>query len=456
MRKTSNKENALSEYNDTFIQPTPRFAIKLKGNNTSWKTINKFLEDKYVKAHLNQDISIATLSKWYPSYAILDIDNRLLEDVGEIRDILGLDEFNSMLCSSESSNSYHLLFKPTCNNKPPTIRFLKNAFIPFVKQNKIEIYPQANRPIRSPFGWKQFCLDFIYQNLPTWEDKYYWWKRLNDYDVSTIPFYQQGLDLSFMKDKLPDYYEEGKLLLKNGLQRSNSRNESQFKILYYLWRNNIPFSEAIKIVLSVIKTKHNGFSKEVNRGNWRTINGEITRQASKIYSTYELSYIYPDTTHNSYCGYITKPDIPDIIRISKGNLPEMKFLFQVVKYCNPRRHRIFLNIHSDKLIEWSSKETYLKRLDKLKKKGIIKRGKSYSVDKFSKSIDIKWDFRDTNKAILIDNRSPNTFEDNIRLSYEPNEIKALLEATGVKRVSIYDLLKKFYEVSKKDTHIITL
>ena len=67
MRKTSNKENALSEYNDTFIQPTPRFAIKLKGNNTSWKTINKFLEDKYVKAHLNQDISIATLSKWYPS-----------------------------------------------------------------------------------------------------------------------------------------------------------------------------------------------------------------------------------------------------------------------------------------------------------------------------------------------------------------------------------------------------
>ncbi|MBA7698406.1 hypothetical protein ES703_107083 [subsurface metagenome] len=242
MEKTFNEENAFNEYIDFFIQPIPRFAVKLKGNNTSWRTIHKFLEDKYVKAHLKQDISIATLSKWYPPYAILDIDDRFLEYVDEIRDILGLDIFNSMLCSSESTNCYHLLLKPTFNNKPPTIRLLQNIFKSFGKQQNIEIYPQANRTIRSPFGWKQDCLDFEYQNLLTWEDKFYWWKRLNDFDIATIPFYQQGLDLSFMKDKLPNVYEEGKLLLQHGLQQSNSRNDAQYKMLYYLWRNNIPIS----------------------------------------------------------------------------------------------------------------------------------------------------------------------------------------------------------------------
>jgi len=130
--------------------------------------------------------------------------------------------------------------------------------------------------------------------------------------------------------------------------------------------------------------------------------------------------------------------------ISKGNLPKMKFLFNLVRYCYPRRHRTFINLHSDKLREWS-KRNYRQYLDEFKKKGIIKRTDKYSVDRFSKSIDIKWDFKDTNKAILIDNRSPNTFEDTIRLSYKPNEIKALLETTGIKRDTTNKIVRRIYK-----------
>jgi len=448
LNKTSNnvymsdEDKAFNEYIDFFIQRTPRFIVKLKGDNTSWRTKNKVLEDKYVKAHLDQQYSIGTLAKWYPPCAILDIDDRFLEYVDEIKDKLGLDAFNSMLCSSESTNSYHLLFKPTYNNKPPTVRLLGNVFKPFVKQNNIEIYPQANRPIRAPFGLEQFCLDFEYKGLKTWEEKLYWLKRLNDYDIATVPYYQQGLDLSFMKDKLPDCYEEGKLLLQFGLQQSNSRNDAQFKVLYYLWRNEIPPNEAKRIVWVWIKTKHNGFSKDIITYPIN-VKKEIERQANRIYSTYELSYIYPDETHNGYNGYLTKPDIADIIRISKGNLPEMKFLYQVVKWCYPRRHRTFINLHSDKLEEWS-KRNYMKYLDELKKKGIIQRSKSYQVDKFSKSIDIKWDFKDTKDAILDDNRSPNSLKNTIKLSYKPEEIKALLETAGVKRTTAIEMIKKIY------------
>ena len=436
-------EDDFKEYVDFFIQRTPRYIVKLKGDNTSWRTKNKPLVDTPVKAHLDQKYYIGTLAKWYPPYAILDIDDRYPEDVEKIKDLLGLDAFNSMLYSSESTNSYHILLKPTYNNKPPTIRLLQNTFKSFGKQNNIEIYPQANRPIRLPFGYKQDCLDFEYKNLKNWKDKLHWFKRLDNFDISTIPYYQQDLDLSFMKDKLPNVYEEGKLLLQYGLQGSNSRNESQYKVLYYLWRNNTPYNNAIETVWVWIKTKHNGFSKDIITYPIN-VKKEIQRQAGKIYSTYEYSYIYPDSTHNGYCGYITKPDIKPIVMISKGNLPEMKFLYQIVKWCYPRRHRTFINLHSDNLIKWSQRN-YMHYLDKLKKKGIIKRSKSYSVDKFSKSINIKWDFKDTNKAILIDNRSPNTFEDTIKLSYKPDEIKALLEATGIKRDTTNKIVRRIYK-----------
>ena len=441
MRKTFNEENAFSEYVDTFIQRIPRYIFKLK-NKDSWRTKNKLLVDTPIKAHLDQKYYIGTLGKWYPKHAILDIDNRFLEYVDEIRDVLGLDAFNSMLCSSESTNCYHLLLKPTFNNKPPTIRLLQNIFKSFGKQHNIEIYPQSNRAIRLPFGHKQDCLDFEYKNLKNWWDQFYCFKRLNDYDISTIPYYQRELDLAFKDSKSSNILEEGKLLLQNGLQRPNSRYETQFKILYYLWRNNIPIDEAIELVWLLIQSKHNDFSKDIIR-HPETVRKEIGRQAGKIYNTYELSYIYPDETHNDYNGYLSKSDINSIVMINKGNLPRMKFLSHLVKYCNPRRHRVFINLHSDKLEEWS-KRNYLQYLDELKKSGIIQRGEKYSVDRFSKSIKINWDFKDTREAILDDNRSPNTLEDTIRLSYEPEEIKALLKKAGVKGDTAIKMINRIY------------
>ncbi len=449
--KTLDKENAFNEYVDTFIQRTPRYTVKFKDNN-SWRTKNKLLVDTPIKAHLSKKYYIGVLGKWYPKFSILDIDNKFLEDVDKIKDVLGLDVFNSMLCSSESTNSYHILLKPTYNNKPPTIRLLKDTFKSFGEQNNIEIYPQSNRTIRLPFGHKQNCLDFEYQNLKDWKDKLFWFKKLDDFDLSTIPYYQRELDLAFKNPKSLNIFEEGKLLFQYGLQRPNSRHESQFKTLCYLWRKNIPIDEAKKLVWLVIQNKHNGFSNDII-AHPITVKKEIHRQANKIYTTYEHAYIYPDETHNDYNGYLAKPDIADIVRICSGNLPRMKFLYHLIKWCYPRRHRNFLNIHSDKLIEWSSKGTYLKRLDKLKEYGIIKRIDKYSVNRFSKSIKINWDFKDTKEAILNENRSPNTFEDTIKLSYEPEEIKTLLKTAGVKKDTAIKMVKRIYRTGQNRKHI---
>ena len=170
---------------------------------------------------------------------------------------------------------------------------------------------------------------------------------------------------------------------------------------------------------------------------------EIIRQAGIIYNTYELASIYPDETHNGYNGYITKPDITNIVIISKANLPRMKFLSNLIKYCYPRRYRNFIDIHSDKLKEWSSRN-YLKYLDELIKLGIVKRWDKYSVDRFSKSINIKWNFRDSSNAILDDNRSPDTFEDTIKLSYEPEEFRELLKKAGSGRTTAIKIVKRIF------------
>ncbi|MBU4511614.1 MAG: hypothetical protein L6305_03940, partial [Actinomycetia bacterium] len=130
--------------------------------------------------------------------------------------------------------------------------------------------------------------------------------------------------------------------------------------------------------------------------------------------------------------------------LSKANLPRMRFLYSLVKHCYPRKDRRFVNVHSDKLKEWSI-HNYLKYLDELIKLEIVKRGDAYQIDKFSKSINIKWNFRDSSNAILDDNRAPDTLENTIRLSYAPEEFKELLKGAGSERHTAIKTVERIYK-----------
>ena len=146
-------------YVDLFVQRIPRYAVK---KSRSWTTKNKPLSDRPVQAHLDGQYAVAVLGKWYPEFGILDIDDRQRGTVDEIREKLELDDKNSMLFSSESPDSYHILLKPEYREKPPTIRLLNSAFHNFCDLHQIEIYPQVTRAIRLPFGPRQEPLDFEY------------------------------------------------------------------------------------------------------------------------------------------------------------------------------------------------------------------------------------------------------------------------------------------------------
>ena len=433
---------SLREYKNIFVQRIPRYTIKRIGGKR-WKTIKRTLPDVRVKGHLGQEYIIGVLAKWYPGYTAFDIDDQPMKAVEKIREGSGWNEDNSMLLSSESPNSYHLYIRSTYKGKPPTSRLLQDILKPFGKQNDIEIYPQANKTFRLPFGYKQRCLDSGYEHLETWQEYLYWFNKLDDFDISTIPLYQPELDLWTPETQEKGAYQRGKELYQNGLSCNNSRYQAQFDVAYYLWSGNRIPQTVKEMILKWLRTKHNGYSEKVNTGNWRIIEGEIKRQVDWIFTRYELNHFYPNETHNNFSGYLTIPDLKDIIRISKGNLPRMNFMFNLVKYCYPRRYRNFIDIHSDKLKEWSQRN-YLKYLDELIKIGIVKRGDKYSVDRFSKSIKINWNFKDSREAILYDNRSPDTLGDTIKLSYKPEEFRELLKEAGSERTTAIKIVKRIF------------
>lgn len=435
----------LDTYLKTFIQRSPRYGIKQK--NGSWRTKQKSLSDTAINAHLRQQYCVGVLGQWYPKYAILDFDDVNKEHVEEIRQRLELSEKNSMLFTSESENSYHLLFRPHYRNKPPTIRLLNDIFRSY--SHEFEIYPQAKRFVRLPFGYSQRPFDYSYFTLSNWQDYLKFFNKLDNYDLSTLNhqtvfnFESTGL-VDAQGNQISSTLQEGQYLFENGLQMPSSRNDSQFAVIYYLWRNNVTDAICRELVYKWINDKHNGYSKDIIH-HPKSVKAEIERQVNCVYSKYELGYTYPDTTHNSYNGFITKHDIPQIVKYAGGNLPRMKFLFQIIRYSYPRRYQNGMQVHRDKLVSWASERTYLKYLAEFESKGLLTRESSYLVDAYAKKIKLKWDHKNDNDAILYDARSLNTLEDTLKLVIKPREFRQILLSTGVKSQQSTNIVKNIYD-----------
>lgn len=442
----------IKQYTEAFIQRQPRYAVKQIGK--TWITKNKALSDIPIRAHLNGQYYVGVLGKWYPPWALFDFDDFPIDTVEKIREDLGLDSHNSMLNTSESPNSYHLQIPLLYNGKPPTLRLLNQILGPWANENGVELYPQANRVIRLPFGHNQDCIDIEYRHLKDWKEKLDCFLKLDPFELKNFPMQQLRFefkeDLNFIHKG--NTFTEGKYLYENGLVTKNSRNESQFKVLYYLHMGmNIPPETAVSLTWNWIRNKHNGYSKQIFAAPG-SVKKEIERQAKNIYGKYERNFIYPNEVNNSHNGYITKPDMIEILMINEASIPGTRFLFNLLKYYYPRRNRTQINIHSDNLKAWSIRG-YISQLEALQSKGIIKRCDSYQAEVFSKSIKINWDFKDISQAILIDGRAPVTLEDTIAACFEPEEFREQLIKAGSKRVNAINATKRIFEVLQMHTHI---
>lgn len=454
--------NHLDDYKNRFVQRHPRYAVKRKGGR--WRTRKQPLSDKAIQAHLDKQYSIASLGRWYPEYAAFDFDDFELKDIERTRAGLGLDDSNSMLMTSESADSYHLYFRPAYNDKPPTLNLLQTILKPYAKQNGCEIYPQKRRCFRLPFGKNQDCIDFEYAHLDKWQDKLFWAEKLDDFDLSSVQLHQRPIDFKAMQREsgliLPatesgitagnTFFDQGRDLLEYGLQAPGTRHDSQFKVIYHLWRNNIDQDTAYRMTWAWICKKHNGYSKTILQHPHR-VKYEITAQVSHVYTHYDFRFILPDTAHNTHKGFICKDDIQDIVHLGGGNIPRSKFLFQLVRYMNPRRHRNNVRIHRDKLVRWSNERTYLLHLLRLKLgcEGLFTRSTGYVPGKYSKSIKLKWNYRNESNAVLYQGRAVDTLDKAVAMLYTPADFRSMLRGAGAKKGTAWASTKALFDKAEK-------
>jgi hypothetical protein len=428
-----------SDYQSLFIQRQPSYAVKLPGR--SWRTKNKPLADPAILAHLNGTYDVAGIAQWYPQFGALDLDRVPFDCVLSIRDELGMNDSNSMIYNSESADSHHIFFRPKYNDRPPTIKLLNASLQGFCASRGIEVYPQKSHAFRLPFGINQRPIFSDGGTLDTLEEKMYWFAKLDDFDLGAIPRHQGQLDL-FTPQTIIGSKRIGYELLEHGLQGFGSRNHAQFEILLSLYRDNVAIDAAVDTVWKWIQKKHNGFSRSILY-HPRAVAAEIRRQAAIIYGKYDLSKTFPDTTHNTTNGYISKPDLLDCIEISGGSLPRLKFLADLIRYSNSRRHRPAIQIHTDKLIEWSSHHTYQKRIAELEGKGIIERSTGYQAGVQSKTIKLNWKWRSSSEAVLHEGRSSHPYG-TIKQCMNPEEFRDRLRAVGVKRTTAIEAVKSVF------------
>jgi len=455
---TPNPEITFNDYKGVFVQRIPSYAVKMPGH--TWRTKKKALSDLPVLAHLQGKYSTGVLSKYYPEFCTIDIDKRDFEEVERIRETLSLDERSSMLCKSESERSYHLLFRPEYGGEPPTTNLLQSALKEFATIQNIEVFPKVNKAIRLPFGPGQDCLDFEYQNLTGWESQLFWFNKLDSFDLAGVRGHQLNLNLKGNNGHVdvPTVMQQAQEYLKYGLQMPSSREYAQFVILLSLFRQNVLQKDAESIVWNWIQTRSNGYSKDFLRFPL-AVKKHIQRQAQKIWSDYSLNRVYPDRTHNQSRGYITKPDINEILKITGASIPRSKLLFGIVKYIYPdhRRYKDWVPIRTqtqwrdrdkgygnDTLRDWGGRLTVPRYLNEFEEKGILKRQRFYIPGKVSMSIKLNWDFKINTPAVLYEGRAINSWEDTIRCLMEPSEFREMLRGAGATRQAAYRVVTDTY------------
>jgi hypothetical protein len=375
--------------------------------------------------------------------------------VGAIRSGLLLDDTNSRLMSSESPDSYHTYFRPSYNGRPPTIDLLQAVLGPYAKAKGIEIYPQRNRAFRLPFGKGQNCLDMPY--IEGWENQFYWLEKMDDFDLSTVKSHQTFFDFTPADQGILPGADllstvDVPALLANGLPGPSTRDWAQFELVRHVWRQNVAQEDAWRFIWDWIRKKHNGFSKDYLK-HPQMVRDHIRHQVSKYYFHMLHLFALPDRPHASHNGYICKPDILKIVQVCAGSLPRMRFVFELVKFMNPRQRRDSVPIHSDQLAKWSGRRTYRRHMEELESKGVLKREKWYSPGEVSKTVKLNWPYKSDREAVLWGGRAVETLEEAVKMIFKPAEFRGLLEGY-VKRTTTLMAVKTLFESVKKGKTII--
>ena len=388
------------EYKQTCVRDfSAPYAIQWPGK--SWSTRYKPVSDPLISTHLaGNKYWLATKAPWYPLGIGVDTDHPDQRSLERIVTALGILEGQYLVCTSPSygdTGNFHLLALVLYKGKPATKKLIHAILGDRVKQAGAELYPQTRKKFRLPFGRDQYILDvqddfLICAPLEyNWREAFRWLSGLEPFDLESVPHTrhkQLALDLkpvgeASWKVEHWSLRQEAQDLFEHGLVGPGMRHKSCCILAIYFYRSNWDISDTRAKVKWWIKKKHNGFSKEVNRENWKEVERDVDDIVRWTYQKYGGAGLYPDSTHNME-GWITPQDMRFIGEVFPGDLVNQRRLFELIRYYRPRSIHPWVFIPRWRWFEIANDRHYLAFRANLENRGLLESDHTYKVGKFPK------------------------------------------------------------------------
>jgi hypothetical protein len=419
-----------------------------KDERTDWSTYHQPTNDRLIKAHLDGDLWLGTRAPWYPVLFNLDIDKptpEKLDKIYERFDRYGISESQRVKMTSPSfkeHGNHRIYLRLERNERPVTFargyEALKNSFA-----DVCEIYPQKNRVDRVPCGKHQDLISDDGQVLSklSWRQEMHHLLKIDPTPLESLP-----LQLDLLPDpelELPDQPRTWKPkhevaeLIEHGLQADSlTRSAAQYEILNYYWRAGMQPFEAAEKVRVWIRTKHNGFSGEVNIGRLHEIDRHIAAQTAWIWQ--RPAPIYPDATE-ALQGALTRADLRFAAELYPGSAVRQKQLAALCAYYRPRRHHdyVFIPVWFWRQ-EVANDRTYKQLVAELETKGLLKVNKHYQRGEFCRRYKLSLP-KTAEQPIQRDSRPVTEFYEALATAYSRRDIAAF---TGLNERTLRRHFKK--------------
>jgi hypothetical protein len=404
-----------------------------------WQTVHKPTNDKLIKAHLRQQLSIALPAAWYPVFCSLDIDCPTIEIIEKIYSRLykfGIGKTQKLIMTTPSyqqTRNHRIYLKLEYKDKTPTHKLsytvLQNCF-----GDLCEIYPQTNRKDRLPCGYGADVIknDVQMSNL-TWQEEMALMMEIDPTPIEGLPRQPVLFDQpSDARDDSKSWTPRGnaKEILENGLQAFGTRHEAQYILLLDFWRQNHFKESAMEFVKMWIRGNNNGFSKAAKSQNWSEIDKEIERQAAYIWAN---PLTFPDGTHNLH-GRSTKQDLIFGAKLFPGDAVRQKQFFKLTSYCRAREQ------HEWVFISWriwteeiAHDTTYRKFQQELQERGIMRVINHYKAGDYSRRYQLDLPKTDE-RPLMRDERNIDEYYTALKTAFKQQEIA---ELTGINRTTLW-------------------
>jgi hypothetical protein len=405
-----------------------------------WQTVHKSTNDKLIKAHLKQKISLGLPAAWYPVFCSLDIDNPNAQQIEKIHnrfDQFGIGKSQMLVMTTPSYDETHnhrIYLRLEYKDKTPTHRLshevLQNCF-----GNLCEIYPQTNRKDRLPCGFGADVIkDDVRMSWLSWQEEMALMMKIDATAIESLPrqlplFEQPESE----RDNPRNWTMRGKAreIYENGLEAQGTRHEAQFTLLLDFWRQNYFEDAAAQFVKNWIREKHNRFSKAAKTQNWREVDKEIDRQAAWVWAN---ARTMPDSVHNLH-RRTTKDDLIFGAKLFPGDAIRQRQFFKLASFARAREHHdwIFISarIWQEEIANWT---TYKKFQQELEEKGLMRSIQSYKIGEYSRRYQL--DLPQTEKpSVARDERNIDDYYEALAIAFDsPQEIA---ELTKINKMTLW-------------------